>query len=211
MSDGGEDQTTPATGEDDAGWAAPHLPPTEPRLGPDPPWSATAPGPPYPVAPPPPPTPPGPPGPSWGLPPSSPTRPRRRRRWPWALGGVLGVIVLLGVAGVALFVSKVKPPIDATNAFLRDLERGNFDAAYDRMCADDREVFTTESLGRRLGFIDDYEVNPFDVSVDGDRAEVSFDSDAPDGDREYFELPLREEAGEWRPCLTDNADDAEFP
>jgi hypothetical protein len=213
-----EDQANPPTGEDDAGWAAPHLPPTEPGPDPDSPWSSTAPGPPPPVAPPPPPTPapPGQPGP-WGLPPPPPTRPRRRRRWPWALGGVLGVIVLLAVAGVALFVSKVKPPIDATNAFLRDLESGDFDAAYDRMCANDREVFTTASLGRLFGFIDDYEVNPFDVSVDGDRAQVSFDSDAPDGDSEYFELPLRKDAGEWRPCLTDDADlddldvDGEFP
>jgi hypothetical protein len=214
-----DDQTNPPAGEDKPGWAAPHLPPTQPRPGLDPPWSATAPGPPPPAAPAPVPPPPAPgqPGAGWSLPPAPPTLPRRRRRWPWALGGVLGVIALLAVAGVALFVSKVKPPIDATNAFLRDLDRGDFDAAYDRMCANDREFFTTESLGSAFGFIDDYEVNPFDVSVDGDRAKVSFDSDVTDGDREYFELSLRKDGGRWRPCLTDAADlgdldvDSEFP
>jgi hypothetical protein len=132
---------------------------------------------------------------------------RRRRRWPWVLGVLLAAIVALGVTGTVLFVQKIKPPIDAANQFLGDLERRSFDAAFAQLCTRDREEFSVDDIGTlfAVGFLDDYEVNPFDVDVDGDRARVSFDAEGT-GDNDYFELPLRKEAGEWRPCLSDDAD-----
>lgn len=174
-------------GSDQPGWAAPTPPPP-------------APPPPPPVAPAGFPAPPayGTPFPSGAT--TAPTR--RRRRWPWVLGALLAVIVVLGVTGAVLFVQKIKPPIDAANAFLSDVDDGDFAAAFDQVCARDQDLLDEDDVGGVYRFFDDFEVNPFDVDVDGDRATVGFDADGLDSD-EKLELPLREEDGEWRPCLTD--------
>lgn len=143
------------------------------------------------------------PPPSWS---PSPTgaepRPRRRRRWPWLLGGVLVLIVGLGVTGGTVFVQKIKPVIDSANEFLGDLDQGNSSSAFDQLCARDREDLVEDDLVGLLS-VDDFEVNPFDVSVNGDRATVGYDAEGLGRDQKY-ELPLRKEGGTWRPCLTDN-------
>lgn len=174
-------------------------------------WAAPTPAPPSP-APSPPPAPPAgfPAPPAYGTPFGSggtTTTTRRRRRWPWVLGALLAAIVVLGVTGTVLFVQKIKPPIDAANTFLGDLEDRDFERAFDQMCSRDQDVFDADDLGALfgVGFLDDYEINPFDVDVDGDRARVSFDAEGT-GDDDYFELPLRKEDGDWRPCLSDDAD-----
>ncbi len=153
---------------------------------------------------------PPPPPPAWGTPPSAPgTRPRRRRRWPWVLGTVLGAIVILLATGIILFVTKIKPPIDAANAFLEEVEDRDFDRAFDRLCAGDDSRFSPESLEVLFEFgqlADDYSVNPFGVDVDGSRATVDFDSDGIDDEFDYIELPLRKEDGTWRVCLSDDPD-----
>ncbi|MGH8986194.1 MAG: hypothetical protein ACRDY6_20310, partial [Acidimicrobiia bacterium] len=127
---------------------------------------------------------------------------RRRRRWPWVLGALLSTIVILGVSGTVLFVQKIKPPIDAANAFLGDVDDGDFAAAFDQVCARDQDLLDEEDVGGVYSFFDDFEINPFDVDIDGDRATVGFDADGLDSD-EKLELPLRKEDGEWRPCLSD--------
>jgi hypothetical protein len=133
------------------------------------------------------------------------TRPRRRRRWPWVLGGLLATIVVLTVTGIVLFVQKIKPPIDATNDFLAALDTREFDDAYSQMCDRARRELTPDDL-QSLYFgpenIAGYEVNPFDVDIDGSRATVGFDTDVLDDDQK-FELRLRKENGDWRPCETD--------
>jgi len=127
---------------------------------------------------------------------------RRRRRWPWVLGALLAAIVVLGVAGTVLFVQKIKPPIDAANEFLSDVDDDDLAAAFEQMCARDQDLLSEDDIGGIYGFFDDFEVNPFDVDVDGDRATVGFDADGLDSG-EKLELPLRKEDGEWRPCLSD--------
>jgi hypothetical protein len=170
------------------GWAAPTPPPPPPPPGESPPPAAPAP----------------PPG--WGAPPPPGAvtgRPRRRRRWPWVLGGVLGAIAILAISGTVLFVQKVKPPIDATNDFLDEVEDGNLDAAIDMLCAEDQGNIDEDDLFLgALATSDDLEVNWFGVDVDGDRATVDLTSDEFDDDT-VFELPLRKEDGDWRPCLSD--------
>jgi hypothetical protein len=178
------------------GWAAP-TPPPSPEA-PDAPAAPTEPAPPRWSAQPPPA--------GWGAPPppGQPDRPRRRRRWPWVLGAVLGAIVILAISGAVLFVQKVKPPIDAANEFLDEIEAGNLDASIELLCTEDRENNIDEDdlfLGA-LATLDDFEANPFDVDIDGDRATVAFDADGLDDD-EVIELPLRKESGDWRPCLSD--------
>ena len=177
------------------GWAAPTPPPSagapDPPAPPNPPaapqWSAQA----------------SPPG--WGAPPppGPADRTRRRRRWPWVLGAVLGTIVVLAISGTVLFVQKVKPPIDAANEFLDEVEAGNLDAAIELLCSEDRENVDEDDLFLgAFASLDDFEVNPFDVDIDGDRATVAFDADGL-GDDRVIELPLRKENGDWRPCLSD--------
>jgi hypothetical protein len=183
------------------GWAAPTQPSPPQPSPPEPP------APPPPGAPAPPTVQPAPPG--WGVPPppGRPDRPRRRRRWPLVLGLVLGSIVVLSIGGAVLFVTKVKPPIDATNEFLAAIEADEFDAAFDELCSVDQDEFTPDGLETLfgLGFLDDYSVNPFDVDLNGDRAKVSFDAEGT-GDTDYFEITLRKEDGDWRVCLSDDPD-----
>ena len=188
------------------GWASP-TPPAPPSQPP----AQTEP---TPTEPPPPgaaPTQPVPPG--WGVPPPPGLGdgPRRRRRWPWVLGIMLGSIVVLSIGGGVLFVTKVKPPIDATNEFLAAIENGNFDTAFDSLCEADQDEFSPDSLESLfgLGFLDDYNVNPFDVDITGDRAKVSFDARGT-GDNDYFEITLRKEDGDWRVCLSDDPDFADL-
>lgn len=178
------------------GWAAPPTPPPAPEA-PDAPGAPTQPAPPQWGAQPPPP--------GWGTPPppAQTGRVRRRRRWPWVLGAVVGAIVILAISGTVLFVQKIKPPIDAANEFLAEVEAGNLDASIELLCTEDRENIDEDDLFlRALAALDDFEANPLDVDIDGDRATVGFDADGL-GDNRVIELPLRKENGDWRPCLSD--------
>ncbi|MGI8795424.1 MAG: Rv0361 family membrane protein [Acidimicrobiia bacterium] len=178
------------------GYAAP-IPPAA-----SPPTDPTATTPPAPGAAPTEPVQPAPPG--WGAPPppGSTDRPRRRRRWPWVLGFVLAAIVILAISDGVLFVQKVKPPIDAANEFLGEVEADNLDAAIALLCSEDENVDEDDLFLAAIASLDDYDVNPFGVDIDGDRATVKFDADGLDED-EVIELPLRKEDGDWRVCLSD--------
>ena len=132
---------------------------------------------------------------------------RRRRRWPWVLGGVLALVVILIAVGITLFTVKIKPPIDAANDFLEEIEERNFEQAFDQLCSADQNELSAEVLESAFAFgqiADDYNVNFFGVDIDGDRATVDFDSDAVGDDFDYYELPLRKEDGDWRVCLSND-------
>lgn len=146
-------------------------------------------------------TPPTAPPPAWS--PPAPSR-RRRRPWIWLLAGVFVVIVGLAFASGTIWIQKVKPPIDAANHYLGDLSHGEYEAAFDRLCAAERVDASPESLARLAAQvrINDYEVSPFDVNRDGNRATVKVDL-SPDsvGDSgRSARLRLQEIDGEWRPC-----------
>lgn len=146
--------------------------------------------------------------PPWSGPPTgTEPRPRRRRRWPWVLGGVLVLIIGLGATGGTLFVQKIKPPIDATNAYLGDLANGDYQSAFDQLCEQSQadgspELFESDVADDdALGALNSFEVDPFDVSLNGDRATVGVDLSSPGFDIEdVLQLRLRKEGGEWRPC-----------
>jgi hypothetical protein len=161
-----------------------------------------------PPPPPPPVPPPPPPSAEWGAPtPPDRPRPRRRRRWPWLLGGVLALVAILITTAIVLYVVKIKPPVDAANDFLEDIEDRNFDRAFDRLCAADQDQITPEGLQTAFGFgrvADDYSVNFLGVDIDGSRATVEFDSDGVGDDFDYYELPLRKEDGDWHVCLSND-------
>jgi hypothetical protein len=177
----GDGGTGREPGSDQPGWAAPTPPPAAPAA----PAGFPAP-------------------PAYGTPfgTAGTATTRRRRRWPWVLGALLAAIVVLGVTGTVLFVQKIKPPIDAANEFLSDVDDGDSSAAFDQVCSRDRDLLSEEDVVAIFTLYDDFEVNPFDVDIDGDRATVGVDADGLDSG-EKLELPLRKEGGDWRPCLSD--------
>jgi hypothetical protein len=119
----------------------------------------------------------------------------------------MAVIVLLGATGGALWVQKFKPPVDAANAYLRDLAHGDYESAFDRLCPEDRVDESPSSLQERVGrepllaTLTRFEVNPFEVHINGSHATVRVDL-RPDESKsnDVVELRLRKEHGEWRPC-----------
>jgi hypothetical protein len=115
--------------------------------------------------------------------------------------GAVVAIVGLAVASGTIWIQKVKPPIDAANDYLGDLSNVEYESAFDRLCPAEQVDASPESLARLDDqlLLDEYEVSPFDVDRDGNRATVKVELD-PDTDGEVARLQLREIDGEWRPC-----------
>jgi hypothetical protein len=145
-------------------------------------------------------TPPPAPPPAWT--PPTPKR-HRRRPWIWLLVGAVAAIVVLAAASGTIWITKLKPPIDAANDYLRDLSRANYESAFDQLCPAEQIDASPEGLADTVALlgIDEYNVTPFDVDRDGSRATVKVDltPDIGAGDR-FVRLRLREIDGEWRPC-----------
>lgn len=145
-----------------------------------------------------------PPPPSWA---PRPPRPHRRRVWIYLLVGAVVVIVGLAVASGTIWIQKVKPPIDATNDYMRDISRGNYEAAFDQLCAQEKVDGSPQSLARTVDALvfslSDYQVTPFDVRIDGSRATVKVDLN-PDNvggtESDNVHIRLQKIDGKWRPC-----------
>ena len=190
---------------DQPGWGAPHLPPREPSGGDAPPPEDVAPTPAA-SAPPP-------PSAAWTqpTPPAAPiapgaTRPRKRRGWIIVLVSVLGVIVLTAVLGTVFFVTATLPPFSAANDFVNDLAGAKFRSAASQLCAADQD-----NADRALSIVtrhfpgnDQVTVNALSVDRDGNRATVEYTvSDHQSNRNHTYELPLREEHGDWLACPGD--------
>jgi len=212
---------------DQPGWGAPHLPPREPSGDDAPPPEDVAPTPAA-SAPPPPSavwTQPPPlvgaasgassgadrPGRSAPAPPAAPiapgaARPRKRRGWIIVLVSVLGVIVLTAVLGTVFFVTATLPPFSAANDFVNDLAGAKFRSAASQLCAADQD-----NADRALSIVtrhfpgnDQVTVNALSVDRDGNRATVEYTvSDHQSNRNHTYELPLREEHGDWLACPGD--------
>ena len=158
----------------------------------------------------------GPPPPSapWTAPPPSPPswaprppKPHRRRVWIYLLVGSVVVILGLAVASGTIWINKVKPPIDAANDYLRDISNGDYQAAFDQLCAQDKVDGSPQSLARTVdSFVfsfSDYDVTPFDVRLDGNHATVKADlnpSNDSGRNADVVRIRLQEINGKWRPC-----------
>ncbi|HKA94014.1 MAG TPA: hypothetical protein VKE97_09430 [Acidimicrobiia bacterium] len=147
---------------------------------------------------------PAPPPPAWAAP--RPSKRHRRRVWIYLLVGASVVILGLAVASGTIWIQKVKPPIDAANDYLRDIRHGSYRAAFARLCAQERVDGSPRSLQNTVDrlvifVIDDYQVSPFDVHIDGDRANVEADLNAGNfNDRDKVRVHLQKIDGTWRPC-----------
>jgi hypothetical protein len=132
---------------------------------------------------------------------------KRRKTWLVVLLSVIGLGIVVAIAGTVLFVDRTLPPLDAANDFLDDLADSRVDRAAEQLCSPDRED-AEDAIGevtRRFPGGDELFVNPLGVDRDGNRAWVEFtitDGNDNDDDRTY-RLPLRQEDGEWRPCPGD--------
>jgi hypothetical protein len=117
---------------------------------------------------------------------------------------IIGLIVVLWVAGGVLFATRTLPPYQAASDFVDDLADNKFQAAADRLCdadSDDPDAAIT-SVTRRFVARDNVAVNPFGVDRDGSTATVDYTVSTDDGDIEddTFELRVIEEDGDWKPC-----------
>jgi hypothetical protein len=122
---------------------------------------------------------------------------------------VLAVILVSVVLGTVFFVEGTYPPFDAANEFVNDLADGELDAAAAQLCAADQSNSerALSIVTRNFPGNDHVSVNPFGVDRDGDRATVDYtlspDSDSGSGDT--YELTLRKEGDDWKPCPGDSA------
>ena len=117
------------------------------------------------------------------------------------------MILGLAVASGTIWIKKVKPPIDAANDYLRDISRGNYQAAFAQLCAAERVDGSPRSLadtvhGIVVFGVDNYEVSPFDVHINGNRATVKADLSpgVGGGDSGDVRIRLQKIGGTWRPC-----------
>jgi hypothetical protein len=134
---------------------------------------------------------------------SPPPPPRKTKlTWLWALLGILFFLGVVGIVSVVAFVNAVKPPVDAMNHFLSDVDRGDYAAAYARMC--NREQAATppaefpaaiEPFARDLS---EYEVYSFDPV--GRERTVQYSITDFSGDNSTYRATMVREGGAWRVC-----------
>jgi hypothetical protein len=127
--------------------------------------------------------------------------------WIYLLVGAVVVIVGLAVASGTIWVQKVKPPVDAANDYLHDISHGNYRSAFAQLCAQERVDGSPRSLAdtvdRLVAFgLDNYEVSPFDVHINGSRATVKADLNTSSGGTaaNTVRIHLQKIDGSWRPC-----------
>ncbi len=146
------------------------------------------------------------PPPGWQPPP--PPRSGRGRGWIWVLvASLLAIGVLAGVT-TGIWLSKVKPPLDAANDYVRALARHDYADAFSQLCEADRIDSSPDALrqniqtqDRLLRNLEDWSITPFDVNRDGNRASVDVDTDPDNSDEpDTYTLQMVEIDGDWRPC-----------
>lgn len=147
------------------------------------------------------------------MPPYQPEPPPPRRRTLRTVLIVVGIVLVLccagAVAGGFFLFREVKqatdPAREATEEFVTDLESGDADAAYGRLCAGTRGRFTREAFLHGLSEqprIQSHEIVGVNVSTVNGRvsatttAELTFDTGFVD--RHTFKLV--KEDGQWKVC-----------
>jgi hypothetical protein len=121
---------------------------------------------------------------------------------------VLAVFLVSVVLGTVFFVSSTLPPYDAANDFMNDLADQRYRAAASQLCAADRSDSdrAISVVTRHFPGNDRVSVNPLGVDRDGDRATVDYTVSRDNGSDsvDTYELTLREEGGDWKPCPGDS-------
>ncbi len=114
----------------------------------------------------------------------------------------LFVLVSSAAAAATFFVRSVQPPVDAMNHFLRDISRGQYDAAYDRLCRQEQAATARRDFPAAIApfaaQLRDYNVYSFDPF--GRERDVEYWIDDDDGDHTTYGATMVREAGAWRVC-----------
>jgi hypothetical protein len=133
-----------------------------------------------------------------------------RKRWLVVLIGVCLLILGFAIGGTTLFFTNTLPPLDAASDFANDLEVGQFESAYARMCdrlqasIDPDDLASLNANHSRV----DYVVNPLSVRRNGNRAHVDITAQGY-GTRDLkYTLYLVRENGDWRVCDVRYRDEA---
>jgi hypothetical protein len=115
---------------------------------------------------------------------------------------VLAVLVLSIVVIVVLAVTRIAPPIQATNDYLQDIANGDYASAHDRLCATERATVSEATLARQwqsfqsnFGSTEDLNVTPDDIS----RSTPSTRVHVP-GENRDLHFEVRKENGDWKIC-----------
>lgn len=157
-----------------------------------PPQYPSAPPPQYPTA----------PAPGYGSGYPAPPVERKKRRWPWILVGILGLLVLL-IGGCSWLVFRAaSPSIDAANEWVALVDEQRWGEAYDALCPAlraevDRADGEAELQNDFGAGIDAYRISSFQntngnvsvggqITVGGDERPVTFRMD--------------DDSGQWRVC-----------
>lgn len=122
--------------------------------------------------------------------------PRKRRKWPWILGGIVLLFFVL-IGGCTLFVFNLaRGPIDGANEWIAVLDEGDFAGAQSTMCRS--SATEPASLVADFGAgIDDYNLN----SVNSTNGSTSVDGTVTIGGRARgITLFMANQDGNWRVC-----------
>jgi len=143
-------------------------------------------------------------------PPPYATSPPKRRRWLWLILAV-PLLGLLGIGGcTALLVRSLSGPLDATNAFVANLDEGDFDAAYSSLCQASRDSvpadrWTAEIETALGGEITDYRFTETSISsVNGRSTATVTGTIEVDGFGRSVSYGLVEEGSVWRVCSAES-------
>jgi hypothetical protein len=117
------------------------------------------------------------------------------------LGILFGLGVVLVVAIVAL-VATLRPPVDAMNRYLADVEHGDYAAAYGRLCAAEQASTRPADFPQAIApferALTEYTVYSFDP-IGNERTVQYSVTDANGNDKTYRATMVRE-GGAWRVC-----------
>jgi hypothetical protein len=132
-----------------------------------------------------------------------PLPPRKvRLTWLWVVLGILFGLGVLFVIAIVALVATLRPPVDAMNRYLADVEHGDYAAAYGRLCAAEqastRPADFPQAIAPFKQDLADYTVYSFDPF--GNERIVQYSvTDAGGNDTTYRATMVRE-AGAWRVC-----------
>jgi hypothetical protein len=132
-----------------------------------------------------------------------PLPPRKLRlTWLWVVLGILFGLGVVAVVAIVALVATLRPPVDAMNRFLADVEHGDYAAAYGRMCAAEQAATRPADFPAALApfkrELTDYTVYSFDPF--GDERAVQYSITDFDGNDTTYRATMVREGGAWRVC-----------
>jgi hypothetical protein len=147
------------------------------------------------------------PGGHQAYPPAQAVPQKKSKKWLWILLAI-PLLLLLGIGGcTALVISSVGAPIDATNAFVADLDNGDYAAAYNQLCtstkgAADPDQWAAEAEAGIGGEITDFSFTEASVSSSSGQQSTATVSGTieVDGIARSGTYNLVKEGDDWRVC-----------